>query len=129
MIGHGSKFSQKKEQAIAALLTERNVDEAARSVGVSTATLMRWQKDPEFQTAYREARSDAFGQCIARLQKASSAATTTLLNIMVDRTAPPACRLRAAESVLSLATKATEMEEVIGRLLELERKVDGPFAA
>lgn len=129
MTGHGSKFSQKKEQAIAALLTERNVDEAARAAGISTATLMRWQKDPEFRAAYREVRSDAFGQCIARLQKASSAATTTLLNIMVDRSAPPACRLRAAESVLSLATKATEMEEVIGRLLELERKVDGPSAS
>jgi hypothetical protein len=128
MKGHGSQFSRKKEQAIAALLTERNVDEAARSVRISTATLMRWQKDPEFQAAYREARSDAFGQCIARLQKASSAATTTLLNIMVDRSAPPACRLRAAESVLSLATKATEMEDVVARLSQLERKV-GPSGA
>lgn len=125
MTGRGSKFSSKKEQAIAALLTERNVEEAARSVGISTATLMRWQKDPEFQAAYRKARSDAFGQCIARLQKASSAATTTLLNIMVDRSAPHACRLRAAESVLSLATKATEMEDVVARLSELEREVDG----
>lgn len=62
MTGHGSKFGHRKEQAIAALLTERNVDEAARSVGISTATLMRWQKDPEFQASYREARSEAFGQ-------------------------------------------------------------------
>jgi len=124
--GHGSKFGRKKEQAIAALLTERNVEDAARVVGISPATLMRWQKDPEFQAAYRSVRREAFGQCIARLQKASSAATTTLLNLMVDKSTPASCRLRAAESVLSLATKATEMEDVSARLSILEEKVDRP---
>src|ERR1700677_449287 len=123
MAGHGSKSGYKREQAIAALLTERNVEEAARVVGISVATLMRWQKEPEFQAAYRRARHDAFGQCIARLQKASGAATTTLLNIMVDRSAPASCRLRAAESVLTLATKVTEMEDVQARLSTLEEKV------
>lgn len=129
MNGHGSKFGRKKEQAIVALLTERNVEEAARAVGISPATLMRWQKEPEFQAAYRNARREAFGQCIARLQKASSAAATTLLNIMVDKSAPASCRLRAAESVLSLATKATEMEDVQVRLSSLEEKIGRPSQA
>src|ERR1035437_1315406 len=31
MIGHGSKFGRKKEQAIAALLSHRNVEESAKS--------------------------------------------------------------------------------------------------
>ena len=56
MIGHGTKFKRKLEEAVAAMLTQRNVEEAARSVGISTATLMRWQKEPEFQQAYRVAR-------------------------------------------------------------------------
>jgi hypothetical protein len=46
-------------------------------------------KVPEFKTAYREARRAAFGQSIARLQQASSAAVSTLLKIMVDTNAPP----------------------------------------
>ena len=46
MIGHGTKFKRKLEEAVAAMLTQRNVEEAARSVGISTATLMRWQKEP-----------------------------------------------------------------------------------
>ena len=39
MDGHGKKLEHKREQAIAALLTQRNVEEAARSVdiGVSEA--------------------------------------------------------------------------------------------
>jgi hypothetical protein len=70
MRGHGAKFTRKMEEAVAAMLTQCNVEEAARSVGVSIATLMRWQKEPEFQKAYREARREAFGQSIAGNQRA-----------------------------------------------------------
>jgi len=35
MKGHGAKFERKYEQAIAAVLTQRNMDEAAKSVGIS----------------------------------------------------------------------------------------------
>ena len=65
MNGHGTKFKRKLDEAVAAMLTQRNVEEAARSVGVATATLMRWQKLPEFQTAYREAHRAAYGQAVA----------------------------------------------------------------
>ena len=47
MIGHGAKFGRKKEQAIAALLTEPNAKEAARVAGIGSATLLRWLKEPE----------------------------------------------------------------------------------
>jgi hypothetical protein len=97
MKGHGSKFSRKKEEAIAALLTERNTEEAAKTVGIAPNTLLSWMKLPEFQAAYREARRAAFGQSIARLQQAAGAAATTLLKIMVDPSAPASCRLRAAD--------------------------------
>jgi hypothetical protein len=54
-------------------------------------------KIPEFDTAYREVRRDAFRQSVARLQQASSAAVSTLLKIMVDPNVPAAVRVRAAE--------------------------------
>ena len=59
MKGHGSKFTHKMELAVAALLTQRNHEEAAKAVGISPATLLRWQKLPEFEKAYREARRQA----------------------------------------------------------------------
>jgi hypothetical protein len=37
MKGHGAKFSRKQEEAIAALLTHRNIDEAAKAIGVTKA--------------------------------------------------------------------------------------------
>jgi transposase-like protein len=120
MTGHGAKFARKKEEAIVALLTQRNVEEAARSVDIDPKTLLRWMKEPEFDAAYREARRAAFGQSIARLQQGTSAAATTLLKIMIDASAPPSVRVRAADSIFNHAAKAIEIEDIEARLSELE---------
>ena len=69
MKGHGSKFDRKKEEAIAALLTQRNIDEAAKAIGVSPTTLVSWMKLPEFDAAYREARRLAFRQSVSRCSR------------------------------------------------------------
>lgn len=121
MKGHGTKFDRKKEEAIAAFLTQRNVEEAARVVGISANTLLNWMKLPEFQTALRQARRAAFGQSVARLQQASSAAVSTLLKVMVDPNTPAATRVRAADSVLDHSAKAIELEDIEARVVELER--------
>ena len=76
------------------------------------------------QVAYREARRAAFGQSIARLQQAASAAASTLLKIMVDVNSPTSCRLRAADSVLSHAAKAIEIEDIEARVAQLERAAE-----
>src|SRR5436305_13783091 len=94
--GHGSKLGRKMEAAVAALLTQRTLEEAARLAGISVSTLLRWQKEPEFSAAYRESRRAVVWQSSARLQQASSAAVSVLLKLMVDPQTPPACRLRAA---------------------------------
>jgi hypothetical protein len=121
MTGHGSKFGRKMEDAIAALLTQRNFDEAARSVGITPKTLLRWQQQPEFQKAYREARRTAFGQAIARLQQGTSAAATTLLKTMIDPATPASVKVRAAEAIFNHAAKAIEIEDIDARVSELER--------
>ena len=121
MSGHGSQFGRKKEAAIAALLSARNAEEAARAAGISPATLRRWQKDPEFETGYREALRLAYKQSIGRLHQASSAAVSTLLKVMVDAETPPATKVRAADSVLAHTAKAIELDDIEARLTELER--------
>ena len=123
MKGHGSKFGRKQEEAIAALLTQRNIDEASKAVGIAPNTLLKWMKQPEFDTAYREARRATFRQSVARLQQASGAAVSTLLKIMVDATAPHSTRVRAADSVLDHAAKAIEIEDIEVRVAALEQSV------
>lgn len=124
MAGHGSKFGRKKEEAIAALLTQRNIEEAARAAGIGKQTLIRWLKLPEFQTAYREARRAAVSQSNARLQQASSAAVSTLLKIMVDASAPASARVRAADRILERAKQGIENEDIEVRVAALEQAAE-----
>jgi len=124
MTGHGAKFGRKKEEAIAALLTQRNIEEAAKAAGIGANTLLRWLRVPEFQTAYREARRTAFSQSIARLQQGAAAAATTLLKTMIEPNTPASVRVRAAECVLNHAMKAIEIEDIEARVSELERAAE-----
>ena len=125
MAGHGAKLGRKQEEAIAALLSQRSIEDAARACGVGARTLIRWLKLPEFSVAYREARRATFSQSIARLQQATSAAVSTLLKVMVDPSTPASTRVRAADSVLDHSAKAIEIEDIEARVAELERATEG----
>ena len=122
MTGHGTKFGRKQEEAILALLTQKNTEEAARAIGVGAKTLFRWQQIPEFQAALRKARRDTVAQSTARFQQATSAAATTLLKVMVDPATPAATKVRAAECVFNHAQKLEDMD---ARITELERAAQG----
>ena len=124
MAGSGSKIGKKQEEAIAALLSQRNVEEAARVAKVGVRTMYRWMKEPAFDAAYRKARRASFGQTIARLQQGSPNAASLLLKIVLDGQAPASTRVRAAEIVLDKAAKAIELEDIEARLVELERAAE-----
>jgi hypothetical protein len=42
--GHGAKYERKKEEAIVTLLTQKNIGEAARSIGIGSAMLLRCER-------------------------------------------------------------------------------------
>jgi|SRR5580704_1185812 hypothetical protein len=126
MTGHGTKFGRKQEEAIAALLVHRSIEEAARAAGVGYKTLLRWLEVPEFQARYLLARRKAVHQAIARLQQATGAASLTILKLMTDPNVPAAVKLRAAESVIDHAIKAVELEDIETRLAALEEASQKP---
>ena len=123
MAGHGSQLGRKMEAAIAALLSQRNHDEAAKMAGVSKRTLIRWLKLPEFQAGYREARRAAMFQANARLQQAANLAASTLVKLMLDASTPPAVRVRAADFILARGNQGLENEDLEARLTAVERSV------
>src|ERR1019366_2125432 len=110
MKGHGSKFGRKKEAAIAALLAERNLAEAARVVGIDLSTLKRWMRLPEFLEEYRRARWEVVEQGYARVQQNAGAAASVLLKLMADSTTPPSSRIRAALGIFSIAREALDLD-------------------
>jgi hypothetical protein len=124
MKGHGTKFNRKMEAAIAAILTHKNLEEAAGAVGVSVATLLRWQKLPDFQKAFRKAKGAVHAQAMARLQQATGPAVSTVLRVMADPATPPATKMRAGQIVIELSLKFVDQEDILARLEELEADAD-----
>jgi hypothetical protein len=124
MKGHGTKFNRKMEAAITALLTHKNLEEAAGAAGISVATLLRWQKLPEFQKAFRKARGAVHAQAMARLQQATGPAVSTVLRVMSDPQTPPATKMRAGQIVIELSLKFIDQEDILARLEELERDAE-----
>ena len=116
--GHGEKFSRMKEAAIAALLTHRSVEEAARAIDIGASTLYQWRKYPEFVEDWREAKRAAFLQTNVRLQQAAGPATAIIARVLANPATPWSTRIRAAG--LSFQYGLLAVEEDIGeRLLAL----------
>jgi transposase-like protein len=107
MTGHGTKFTRKQEQAIAALLSSRSVEEAAKSIDLSPSTLLRWLAIAEFRGRYLDARRHAVHQAVARLQQDTGVASVAILKLMTDPSVPAAVRLRAAEVFLNTPSRGS----------------------
>jgi hypothetical protein len=110
MTGHGAKFGRKKEAAIAALLTSRNIEEAARTINISERALRRWMKLPEFQAEYLQARQDVMRQSNARMQQNSPDAVSVQLKLMADPNTPASVRARTSQYILDSGNKSLEKE-------------------
>ena len=115
------KLHGKQAAAIAALLAQRTIAEAAHQVGIGERTLLRWlQEDRAFQGTYRTARRHVVQHAVAQVQQATSTAVATLEAIMQDATASASARVSAAKAVLETALKGVELEDLEARIVALE---------
>ena len=67
----GPQLDGRQERMVLALLEHPTHDKAAAALGISTVTLWRATKKPEFAEAYRKARREAFSQSVARLTQSA----------------------------------------------------------
>ncbi len=118
-----AKLSVRQHRLILALLQHGTIREAAHACRVSEATVFRWLKNDLFLTSYREARRQAVSQAIAALQQNAVEAVTTLQQIVRDESVVPGARLTAARTILDLALKGIELDDLEVRLEDLERRV------
>jgi len=120
MSGHGEKLSRKQEAAIAALLGQPTLPLAAQTCGLHEKTLRRWLKLPGFAAAYLEARRRVVQHTIAQSQQVSAQALLVLRAVMLSDKAPASARVTAARSIVELAVKGLETEDILQRIEALE---------
>lgn len=81
-----AEITAKQEKAIAALIAEQTIRDAAAKSGMTEQTLFRWLKDESFNAEYMRARRDAVQQAVARMQSATCEAVEALRDVMNDET-------------------------------------------
>ena len=117
-------LSAKQHRALGALLSEPSIRQAAIVAAVPEKTLHNWLKNADFDAAYRAARRDSVAQATARLQYASSAAVTVLCQLMARDTVHASIRLGAAKTILELAIKAIELDDLAARIDAMEARFE-----
>jgi len=117
--GQSGKRERLEDRALAALLSEPTIVQAATTAGISESTLARWLADPSFRARHREARRQVVEQAISALQRATEDAVTTLTRNL--RCGVPASEIAAAKAVLDFAVKGVELVDLAERVEQLEQ--------
>jgi transposase-like protein len=113
-----TSLSPKQYKAIAALLSEDTIEEAAETAGVNPTTLHRWLKQSAFQAEYRAERRRFMERAVGALQAASTKAVEALVRNLDSGVA--SVEVRAASAILDRALKGIELYDIIERLEALE---------
>lgn len=122
--GHGSRKGRLIEKFITHLLLSPSIEEAAKSVGVSVATCYNWLKQPDVAEMYAQARRQVMDRAIGLLQSTAGEAVACLREIIRDQTATAASRVSAARTILELANKGTETQDLEKRVAQLEKLLE-----
>jgi len=109
----------KQEKALAALLVSPTIAAAAKTASVGETTLFRWLQEPAFQEAYRAARLQVLSAATMQLRQATGAAVDTLKRNLTCGNA--GAEIRAAATILEMAYKSAEVEDLGARVEEMER--------
>ena len=118
-------LSANEMRAIAAMLSARDVRDAAKQCGVSERTMHRYLADVNFQAALRQATSDALTQTVRRLSVLSTLAVGVLAKEMSNTRSSPNARIKAACAILSHVLPFTENVDLSERIAALESKLGG----
>lgn len=106
--------------AMAALISNPTVRDAAKASGISESSLWVYLQDPDFSREYEDKKGAIVAVAAERLRSRLDSAAETVQNIMTDDTAPPQVRITAAKTILEYAVKLTDLTDVQARIAALE---------
>ena len=114
-----------RETAIASLLQEPTLEQAAAKTGVSARTLQRWLADPDFADDFQKTKAISLDRAMAKLSGITWEAVEVLSQIMRDADASPSSRVSASRAVLDMSQRDREVSEVERRISRLEEQANG----
>jgi AcrR family transcriptional regulator len=107
-----------REKVLIALLETPSIRDAAKSSGVSEATIYNYLKDKEFSADYRNARRQTVETAIAQMQSAASEAVERLKELQYCEN--PAVAARCAQIIFESSVRGLETTDILERLEKIE---------
>jgi len=118
-----STLTNRQEKAIILLLQNKNLDEVAKTLRVSRSTIYKWFERQDFKEKFAEVRQQVFNESLEELKTLTKEAIATLKDILKNGTKETS-RVTASKTVLELALRLKEVEELEKRVEELEKFVE-----
>jgi hypothetical protein len=115
-------LTARQAQALPIFAASPTVEGACRKAGISKTTAYAWAKQPAFREALDAARTAILVQALGALKAATSQAVQTITHLAA-KGVPESVRLSAARTILESALRARELEDLDGRIKELEARV------
>src|SRR5688572_2759181 len=109
-------LNRMQERALAALLTCKTIEDAATKAEVHIRTVYKWLALPTFTASYLQARREAMGEVIGQLQQTVTVAVQALREVLDDPAGPHTARVSASRTVLELALRGMELEDLAQRI-------------
>jgi hypothetical protein len=118
------RMTTKHQKALTSLLAGGNLQDAASAASVEKRTIYRWLEKPAFYEELQRRKNKAIDAASVRLAGGMDKAIGVMITIMDDLDTPAGIRLRAANYYLSHALRYVELNDVIARIDELERRLN-----
>ena len=97
-----SVLDERHERAIVALVAGRKPSVVAEEVGVTARQLRRWRtENPAFVSALTRAQAEAYSEARERVAGMLDAALDAVAEVLADKSAPAAVRVRCAEIIMA----------------------------
>jgi len=118
------KLTSKQSKAIILLLEGKSIEEVAKAVGCAVNTIYKYlETDLLFKRTLNKAKDKVFIEALEGLKTLSREAINTLKDLLRERHKDTA-RLGSAKTILELAIKTNELEDLEKRIEVLEGKLE-----
>lgn len=112
----------RQQRLLVELVTNPDLQAAAKAAGVGRTSAYRWLKQPDFEEELARLRNHAMNKALDSV-KAHTARAAAELTGLLD-TEDERLRWRICSEILRNAIKIRELEEIEQRLLKIEKKLN-----
>lgn len=111
------------ERMIFAILSNKDILTASKTLGISVQSIYNRLRKPEFRQRLQQERQGKFEVANSKLTDSMGRAVDVLVEILEDANVSAGVRIRASQILLDITLKVTEQANIIQRLDSLEEQL------